>query len=607
MSCTNRLPLTRRLLGQYLLFGCASVLTLGTLFAWWAGAAAREHEVTVDRVRGAVQRASEALASGDAANLQLLFEQLGREDWVAWCGAVSRENCYLAHSQPAKVGRAAEMPAGLVETAILVVERLPLDELGGHSPEGSMVAEYWVAMPEAAEGPAALQIGVAAQRAAQPIYGFLEGMPHAVLAPLIVLLAGGGWLRKTASQDAAIEHQLMALAEARPEGTLSLAPVPQTGPAAVGWNKLVEANGRLQSLNSLEAVLSRTLGGVREQKAERILNSLPEGVAFVDSDQAVSFANAAFCTLLNWDADQIRNSPITEQIERVQALSSDVRQQLQSESRPVVFELARGAMTGDGVLRVSRSPLLSPAGETLGQIWMLRDVTQQRLADEARAEFVNSATHELRTPLTNIRAYAETLALNEIADVEKQREFLNIITSEAERLGRFVDELLNVSGMESGALMLHRQAVDLERLFAEVVEKVRGLMEQKDLAFKVIIPAKLPGWKLDKEKTLAAIVNLLGNAVKYTPAGGGVTFEVVCSEHELRVSVEDTGIGISSEELPKIASKFFRSADQRVRDIPGSGLGLALVQEVARLQGGSLTVHSELNKGSKFTLTFPAS
>jgi signal transduction histidine kinase len=111
--------------------------------------------------------------------------------------------------------------------------------------------------------------------------------------------------------------------------------------------------------------------------------------------------------------------------------------------------------------------------------------------------------------------------------------------------------------------------------------------------------------QLDKDKFVAALVNLLGNAAKYTPEGGRVTFSAGVTAHTLEIHVEDSGIGISESELPKIFDKFFRSDDDRVREIPGSGLGLAFVQEVARLHGATLDVHSELNKGTKFTLSLP--
>jgi signal transduction histidine kinase len=288
------------------------------------------------------------------------------------------------------------------------------------------------------------------------------------------------------------------------------------------------------------------------------------------------------------------------------SFGDDVTDQLRCESRPAVFEGRRGSEIADGILRVARTPYVGDDGLAAGHIWTIRDVTQQKLADEMRTQFVNSATHELRTPLANIKAYAETLALNDITDLENQKEFLNIINSEATRLARFVDELLNVSRMESGSLSLSRQLTDVARMLNEAVQKVRPQIEQKQQSFETVIPRKLPELEMDKDKVMAAIVNLLGNAAKYTPEGGRLALHVTCENGELKIAVEDTGIGIAADELPKIAGKFFRSEDPRVRDIPGSGLGLSLVQEVARLHGGNLSIHSELNKGSRFTLTLPA-
>lgn len=260
----------------------------------------------------------------------------------------------------------------------------------------------------------------------------------------------------------------------------------------------------------------------------------------------------------------------------------------------------------EGVLRFGRLPLLTDGSAAIVQhLWTVRDVTQQKLAEEMRNEFICMATHELRTPLANIKAYAETLTDNDFSDVEQQKHFLNVINAEATRLSRFVEELLNISKMEAGSLSLALQSVDLERLLAEVVEKVRPQMNQKNIAFEMSLPPKLPRLDLDKDKFAAALVNLLGNAAKYTPNDGRVALKVAAAGKELQISVEDTGIGISADELPKLFTKFFRSADERVQDIPGSGLGLAFTQEVARLHGGKLVVHSELNKGSQFILTIP--
>jgi len=278
----------------------------------------------------------------------------------------------------------------------------------------------------------------------------------------------------------------------------------------------------------------------------------------------------------------------------------------ESLARPVVAEVSRSGDRSQGVLRVARHPLRGAKGSRgPGHIWSVRDITQQKLAEQMRNQFVNSATHELRTPLANIKAYAETLSLSEMLEVEKQKEFCNTINSEATRLARLIDDLLSISSMEVGALSLARQETDVERMLHEAVDKVRPQMAQKHITLHASFPEKLPKLRLDKDKISGTLVNLLGNAAKYTPEGGQVHFKAQVKPDTLQIDVEDTGFGISAEELPKVFDKFFRSSDPRVQQQTGSGLGLSLVQEVVRLHGGRLSVQSELNKGTRFTVTLP--
>jgi two-component system phosphate regulon sensor histidine kinase PhoR len=246
-------------------------------------------------------------------------------------------------------------------------------------------------------------------------------------------------------------------------------------------------------------------------------------------------------------------------------------------------------------------------GTQEAHVWTMRDITQQKLAEEMRDQFVDTATHELRTPLANIKAYAETLALADVIDVEQQKQFLNTINSEATRLARFVDDLLSVSSMELGSLSLNKQVTELNRMLNEVLNKVRPQIQEKGLTFDVVLPEKMPEPELDKDKIATVLVNLLGNAVKYTPAGGRVTFRVNVTDQQLEISVEDSGVGIAPDELEKVFEKFFRSQDPRVQEQTGTGLGLALAQEVVRLHGGRITVESEINKGSTFTVLLPLS
>jgi signal transduction histidine kinase len=232
-------------------------------------------------------------------------------------------------------------------------------------------------------------------------------------------------------------------------------------------------------------------------------------------------------------------------------------------------------------------------------------VTQQKLAEKAREQFVFTATHELRTPLANIRAYSETLAMASDIPVEQQQSFYNTINNEATRLARFVDELLNISQMEAGAITIQKHEIELERMLSEILESQRPLAIEKKQTFNVSIGPKLPKVIADKDKLAAAITNLVSNAIKYTPDGGKVAVSVEADNSRVLFAVEDSGIGISADEIPKLGEKFFRSGDERVQTIVGSGLGLAFSQEVARLHGGSISIRSQLHQGSCFTLELP--
>jgi two-component system phosphate regulon sensor histidine kinase PhoR len=222
-----------------------------------------------------------------------------------------------------------------------------------------------------------------------------------------------------------------------------------------------------------------------------------------------------------------------------------------------------------------------------------------------RDQFIDTATHELRTPLSNIKAYAEMLATCDRIELEQQKEFCNIINSEVTRLARFVDDLLSISSMEVGSLSAERQKVETVRLFDEVLAKVQPMMQKKDIQFEVRLPEKMRDLTLDKEKMVAVLVNLLGNAAKYTPAGGHVALKVKLDDKLLQIAVEDTGVGINAEELPLVFEKFFRSSDARVQAETGTGLGLSLAREVVRMHGGDITVESQLDKGSTFLVSIP--
>ena len=434
----------------------------------------------------------------------------------------------------------------------------------------------------------------------------MELTAPAVSGALFLLLVGCFVLRRALGLTPQIELQLQEAALATsPTGEMTLEALPETNSIGAGWNRLLERAANHETLQKLEGRLSQTLGGLKGRKAEQIVNSLPDGIAVTDASGTITLSNRALVALLHAKEGEVEGGKLIDLLglDKVQG-GEAIRRQIAQQNKPLVFSLQRSAQMADGVLRVARYPM-SGDDRTVSHVWSIRDITQQKLADEMRNQFVYSATHELRTPLANIKAYAETLSLNDDIDVERQKQFCNIINTEATRLARFVDELLNISQMEAGALTLSRHETDLQRLVEEVIEKVQPQMTQKRLEFQANLPPKFPKLTLDKDKIAASLVNILGNAAKYTPEAGRVGFTVEVHEDEIRFTVEDSGIGISPEELNKVFDKFFRSGDPRVREITGSGLGLSFTQEVVRLHGGRLTATSEINKGSRFTMTLP--
>ena len=434
----------------------------------------------------------------------------------------------------------------------------------------------------------------------------MQWVSVAALGPSLVLLLGAIVLARTARRSSAIDSELQRLALAGDLDAARLQQLPGDEPIILAWNAVVDRLSRQRSLASLEQDVTRALQKFGEHRLLDVISSLPDGIALTDAAGRIQCANPALCSLTGAAApDRLTGESLLEALRVAQAANGpDVQQAFKAAGGPAVAELHRTQNIEDGVWRISRHPIGGGA-DASRLVWTVRDVTQQALAAHARNDFVATATHELRTPLANIQAYAETLVNHTDIDVEQTKEFCNIINAEATRLSRFVKEMLNVSQLEAGALTADRRETDLERLLQNVVEHVRPQMTQKDINFSVKLPPKFPKVAVDKDLFQAALVNLLGNAVKYTPDGGAVEFRVESRPNQIVFEVQDSGIGIAADELARVFEKFYRSHDERVADLSGNGLGLAFSQEIARLHGGRITAESTLNEGSTFALRLP--
>jgi len=595
----------RKVVAYYLLFSMVAVcwLAVGVLVTSHTVLSSRTTNACLSRIgKTAAAIEIEYLRHG-SQSLQAILARTKTESTLSYASVVATDGEILAHTDSHLVGTAASEVTG---------SQFRWGNIAGVrfvDPRGQILRQYRVPLAANQADFGSLRVAVLEPSLWGTIISTAHIAPIAILVPLALVIAGAVVLSRLTNQVASIEQKLRKVAEVPLGAELTIDHLPARDAATLGWNRLVDLVHNLQRDSvgeDLSSRLAKAVAARQQDSLSDILQTLPDGIAVTDMEGRITFANRAIAALLGNESPDGELDGIDFKEQLLQEMPSLKETSLfdpQSISRPAVSELqSEGDDTGR-VLRVARQPL---QGENFqGQVWTLRDITQQKLAEKMRDQFINTATHELRTPLSNIKAYAETLATCEKIDVEEQKEFCNIINSETTRLARFVDDLLSISSMEVGALSAERQKVETSRLFAEVEAKVLPLMQQKNLSFEARLPEKMPELQLDKEKMVAVLVNLLGNAAKYTPDGGHVVMKVKISAGQLQIAIEDSGVGIAEEEISKVFEKFFRSSDPRVQAETGTGLGLSLAREIIRMHGGDLTVESQLDQGSTFFVTIP--
>ena len=246
--------------------------------------------------------------------------------------------------------------------------------------------------------------------------------------------------------------------------------------------------------------------------------------------------------------------------------------------------------------------------EFIGSVSVFRDISKEVEIDRLKSDFVSTVSHELRTPLTAIKGYAELLLMGAAGPVsEQQRRFLSIIQSNADRLTLLVHDLLDLSRIESGRIGLSLMPLNLEPIIRRVIALVNGrkAQEGKIIWIGVEVAPDLPPVLADETRVTQILMNLVDNAYNYTPVGGQILIRARALEGAVEVSVIDTGIGISREDMPHIFERFYRGNDPVVQRIPGTGLGLAIVKHLVELHGGHIWVDSEPGVGSTFRFLLP--
>jgi len=324
----------------------------------------------------------------------------------------------------------------------------------------------------------------------------------------------------------------------------------------------------------------------------------------LDDKAQITYANGAAAVLLNVKREELLEKPVRDVFENESiATAAEALATGRTRQRAIVDVTRPG--TERTVLRLTAKPMRRE--ESGRAIVVVEDVTQQKVAEESRGAFVAQATHELRTPLTNIRLYIETLVDEGETDPAVRAKCLNVVQSEVRRLERIVGDMLSVAEIEAGQLKLRSAEVRMDQLFTELEADLRAGADDKEIKLVFDLPLKFGVMTADRDKLMLALHNIVGNAIKYTPAGGTVSVRVSEEGSGLRVDVVDNGIGIKPEEQELVFERFYRAKDRRLANITGSGIGLALARQIVRLHGGDITVASAIDKGSTFTITVPIS
>ena len=400
----------------------------------------------------------------------------------------------------------------------------------------------------------------------------------------------------------------------RLEDDLSSLRISDTLDAVTGaWNELVDLTQRLSdTVQRAEAndELSRVLQSSGGSALAEALNAIPDGFLYIKEEGRFEYFNSAACRLFGWSVEQVRQTSLVE----AQAQGTGAK----------VLDLVRSAMSPDGTF-TARTEVVE-AKEDASQscssyrVWVIplshsqrdrecvvivRDVSQQLRAERAREEFVSQVTHELRTPLTNIRAYAETLTSGVIDDPKAIADCYNVITKETRRLSRLIEDILSVSQMEVGCIQLELGDVDLRALLTDTVRDLRGLADEKDLDLQLVVPPKMDLVQADREKLAVVLTNLIGNSLKYTPAGGSVIVGCQVKAEQAVITVKDNGIGIDPRDHVRVFEKFQRSEDPDVQNETGSGIGLFTAREIVRRHGGDIDLISKKGEGATFVVRLP--
>jgi len=370
----------------------------------------------------------------------------------------------------------------------------------------------------------------------------------------------------------------------------------------------------IQTLNDQARELGLLLRHQQEESSQRqsILASIADGVVVNDRDGRIILVNRAAELILNTSAPNLIGRDLQGLFElfktggrevilkAMMAILSNPRSEIAADAAQSTLEI------DDRIINARLAPVITEHNDFLGIVTIFRDITREVEADRAKSEFVSTVSHELRTPMTAIKGYTDLVFSGSVGKInDTQKRFLGIIKSNTDRLTALINDLLDISRIETGRVRFEPQPVKLGEIIKNVIEALAPSAESKEQALKYRIEAGLPEVSGDPNRLNQVFTNLVGNAINYTPEGGEISVDVYRVGGAIRADVKDNGIGVRPEEQGKIFERFYRADHPMVQECRGTGLGLPIVKMFLEMHGGRVWVESELGQGSIFTALLP--
>jgi two-component system phosphate regulon sensor histidine kinase PhoR len=392
--------------------------------------------------------------------------------------------------------------------------------------------------------------------------------------------------------------------EALKEGAERFARGELTVKVAVPDNE--EIGALAESMNLMAEQLNERISTIVKQKNEQqaLLSSMVEGVLAVDANERIMSINLAAAKFFNLDPAQAVKRSVYETIRHADFLEFVSQTLLSSKNfeREIYIQ-----GEGDKILQAHGSVMQDAAGNRVGAVIVLNDVTRLKRLENIRRDFVANVSHELKTPITSIRGFVETLIDGAINNPEEATRFLNIIVKQADRLNSIVDDLLTLSRIEKESETAEMELIrqELWGVMLSAVQSCEPAANSKEIKIEIDGDRSLAA-RINKRQFEQALINLIDNAIKYSGRNSSLSVNAVSINGEIKISVSDQGSGIEKKHLGRIFERFYRVDKARSREAGGTGLGLSIVKHIVLAHKGRVDVDSTPGKGSTFTIYLPS-